>query len=51
MVLSGAGVYAEIGEILAATKPRPAPGTTMIFKALGQAVVDAVAARLVYEAQ
>ncbi len=51
VVLSGAGVYAEIGEILAATRPRPAPGTTMIFKALGQAVVDAVAARLVYEAQ
>jgi thiomorpholine-carboxylate dehydrogenase len=51
VVLSGAGVYAEIGEILAATMPRPAQGTTMIFKALGQAVVDAVAARLVYEAQ
>jgi thiomorpholine-carboxylate dehydrogenase len=51
VILSGAGVYAEIGEILAATKPPPAPGTTVIFKALGQAVVDAVAARLVFEAQ
>jgi thiomorpholine-carboxylate dehydrogenase len=28
----------------------PAPGTTVIFKALGQAVEDAVAARLVYDA-
>jgi ornithine cyclodeaminase len=51
VILSGAHVYAEIGEILAATKPRPIPGTTVVFKALGQAVVDAVAARLVYEAQ
>jgi ornithine cyclodeaminase len=51
VILSGAHVYAEIGEILAATKPRPIPGTTVVFKALGQAVVDAVAARLVYETQ
>jgi thiomorpholine-carboxylate dehydrogenase len=50
VILSGARVYAEIGEILAGTKPRPAPGTTLIFKALGQAVCDAVAARLVYQA-
>jgi len=49
VILSGARVYAEIGEILAGTKPRPAPGTTVIFKALGQAVCDAVAARLVFE--
>lgn len=49
VILSGARVYAEIGEILAGTKPRPAPGTTIIFKALGQAVTDAVAAKLVYD--
>lgn len=49
VILSGAKVYAEIGEILAGTKPRPAPGATVIFKALGQAVADAVAARLVYD--
>jgi thiomorpholine-carboxylate dehydrogenase len=49
VILSGAKVYAEIGEILAGTKPRPAPGATVVFKALGQAVADAVAARLVYD--
>ena len=50
VMLSGAKVYAEIGEILAGTKPRPPQGATVIFKALGQAVEDAVAARLVYDA-
>jgi len=50
VILSGATVTAEIGEILAGTRPRPAAGTTVIFKALGQAVEDAVAARLVYDA-
>jgi thiomorpholine-carboxylate dehydrogenase len=50
VMLSGARVTAEIGEILAGTAPAPAPGTTVIFKALGQAVEDAVSARLVYEA-
>ncbi len=50
VILSGATVYAEIGEILAGARPPPAPGTTVIFKALGQAVEDAVAARLVYDA-
>jgi thiomorpholine-carboxylate dehydrogenase len=47
---SGAPVYAEIGELFAGTAVMPAPGTTVIFKALGQAVEDAVAARLVYDA-
>jgi thiomorpholine-carboxylate dehydrogenase len=51
VILSGASVYAEIGEILAGTVPRPAPGTTVIFKPLGQAIVDAAAARLAYETQ
>lgn len=50
VILSGAKVHAEIGEILAGTRPRPAPGATVIFKSLGQAVEDAVAARLVYDA-
>lgn len=49
VILSGAKVYAEIGELLSGAKPRPAPGATVIFKALGQAVADAVAARLVYQ--
>jgi ornithine cyclodeaminase len=50
VMLSGAPVHAEIGEILAGTKPRPAAGATVIFKSLGQAVEDAFAARLVYDA-
>jgi thiomorpholine-carboxylate dehydrogenase len=50
VILSGAKVTAELGEILAGTKPPPARGATVIFKALGQAVEDAVAARLVYDA-
>jgi thiomorpholine-carboxylate dehydrogenase len=50
VMLSGARVSAEIGEILAGTRPRPAAGTTIVFKALGQAVTDAVAARIVYDA-
>jgi ornithine cyclodeaminase/alanine dehydrogenase-like protein (mu-crystallin family) len=49
VILSGAKVSAEIGEILAGTRTPPPPGTTIIFKALGQAVEDAVAARLVYK--
>ena len=50
VIESGARVSAEIGEILAGTKPAPAPGETWVFKALGQAVEDAAAARLVYDA-
>jgi thiomorpholine-carboxylate dehydrogenase len=34
---SGATVSAEIGEILAGTVPPPRQGTTVIFKALGEA--------------
>lgn len=49
VMLSGAEVYAEIGEILSGAKPRPAQGNTVIFKALGQAIADAAAARLVFE--
>jgi thiomorpholine-carboxylate dehydrogenase len=49
IILSGATVSAELGEILAGTRPRPPQGTTIVFKALGQAVEDAVAARLVYQ--
>ncbi len=50
VILSGAAVYAEIGEILAGRKAPPPAGSTIVFKALGQAVEDAVAARLVFEA-
>ena len=49
VILSGARVQCEIGEVLAGTVTVP-PDVTVIFKALGQAVEDAVAARLVYDA-
>jgi ornithine cyclodeaminase/alanine dehydrogenase-like protein (mu-crystallin family) len=50
VILSKAEIYAEIGEILAGAKPPPPDGATVIFKSLGQAVEDAVAAGLVFEA-
>ena len=46
--LSGATVFAEIGEILLGKKTLP-PDTNIVFKALGQAVEDAVAAQLVIQ--
>jgi thiomorpholine-carboxylate dehydrogenase len=46
---SGASIQAEIGEMLLGIAPRPPSGCTVVFKALGQAVEDALAARLVYE--
>ena len=49
VILSGARVQCEIGEVLAGKVQVPA-GITVIFKALGQAVEDAVASRLVYDA-
>ncbi len=49
VILSGATVQCEIGEVLVGTIAVPA-GRTIIFKALGQAVEDAVAARIVYAA-
>ena len=50
VILSGAKPDAELGEILAGTRPAPAAGATVVFKSLGQAVEDAFAARLVYDA-
>lgn len=50
VLLSGATVAAEIGEILCGRMAPPPAGTTIIFKSLGQAVEDTVAARLVYRA-
>ena len=48
--LSGATVQAEIGALLSGAQPPPPAGTTIVFKALGQAVEDAVAAELVLAA-
>jgi len=50
VILSGAKVYAELGELLLGRRPLPPADATVVFKALGQAVEDAVAARLVYDA-
>ena len=47
---SGVAVHAEIGELLAGRVEAPPRGTTVVFKALGQAVEDAAAALLVYRA-
>jgi thiomorpholine-carboxylate dehydrogenase len=49
VLLAGAQIYAELGELLAGTKPRPAAKVT-VFKSLGLAVEDLAAARLVLEA-
>lgn len=48
VLLAGAQIYAEIGELLAGTKPRPQAEVT-VFKSLGLAVEDLAAARLVLE--
>ena len=49
VVLSGAPIYAELGEIFAGVKPAPATETT-VFKSVGLAVEDVAAAKLVYDA-
>jgi ornithine cyclodeaminase/alanine dehydrogenase-like protein (mu-crystallin family) len=49
ILLANAPVYAELGELLAGTKPLPRARHT-VFKSLGQAVEDLAAARLVYDA-
>jgi len=48
VILSGAKIYAELGEALAAKVPTRAKETT-IFKSLGMAVEDIAAAMLVYQ--
>ena len=47
VILSGAKIYAELGEVLAGKVPRRADKIT-IFKSLGMAVEDIAAALLVY---
>src|SRR3954468_2380855 len=48
VLLSGAEIYAELGEVLAGEKPVP-PGVTTVFKSVGMAVEDIMAAQVVYE--
>jgi thiomorpholine-carboxylate dehydrogenase len=49
VLLSGATIYAELGDVLGGRTPVPA-GRLTVFKSLGLAVEDLAAARLVYEA-
>jgi ornithine cyclodeaminase/alanine dehydrogenase-like protein (mu-crystallin family) len=49
VILSGANVYAEIGEILAGKISRPASGR-VVFKSLGMAVEDLTGAMIVWNA-
>ena len=49
VILSGAKIYAELGEALAGKVPARANKTT-VFKSLGMAVEDIAAATLVYRA-
>ncbi len=48
VILSGAKVYAELGEILANLAPPPPPGRR-IFKSLGMAIEDLTGAALAYQ--
>ena len=49
VILSGAAIHAELGEILAGDRPARADETT-VFDSVGVAVEDVAAAQLVYEA-
>jgi ornithine cyclodeaminase/alanine dehydrogenase-like protein (mu-crystallin family) len=48
VILSGAPIYAEAGEIFSGAKAAPA-GETTVFKSVGIAVEDLATARLVYD--
>jgi len=48
VILSGAEIFAEAGELFAGTKTAPASVTT-VFKSVGLAIEDIAAAELVYE--
>jgi len=48
ILLAGAAIYAELGELLAGTKPMP-DAEVIVFKSLGLAVEDLAAAKLVLD--
>ncbi|XP_049999202.1 ketimine reductase mu-crystallin [Alexandromys fortis] len=48
VLLSGADIFAELGEVVSGAKPALCEKTT-VFKSLGMAVEDLVAAKLVYD--
>ena len=49
VILSGAEIYAEAGEIFAGTKTAPPLSATTVFKSVGIAVEDIATAKLVYD--
>lgn len=50
VILSGAPIYAEAGEIFAGSRPPPSTLDTTVFKSVGLAVEDLATARLVHDA-
>ncbi|XP_063171187.1 ketimine reductase mu-crystallin [Candoia aspera] len=48
VILSGANVFAELGEVVSGSKPALREKTT-VFKSLGMAIEDTVAAKMVFE--
>ncbi|XP_054848993.1 ketimine reductase mu-crystallin [Eublepharis macularius] len=48
VILSGAKIYAELGEVVLGTKPALREKTT-VFKSLGMAVEDTVSAKMVFD--
>jgi ornithine cyclodeaminase/alanine dehydrogenase-like protein (mu-crystallin family) len=48
VLLSGAEIHAELGEVLSGASPVPRDATT-VFKSVGMAVEDVAAAKLVYD--
>ncbi|XP_070616335.1 ketimine reductase mu-crystallin [Erythrolamprus reginae] len=48
VILSGASVFAELGEVILGSKPALREKTTM-FKSLGMAIEDTIAAKMVFE--
>ncbi|MBV8895453.1 MAG: ornithine cyclodeaminase family protein, partial [Acidobacteriaceae bacterium] len=48
IVQAGVPIYAELGEILAGTRPKPQSELT-VYKSLGVAVEDVAAARMIYK--
>jgi thiomorpholine-carboxylate dehydrogenase len=49
IIHSGAPVHAELGEVLAGLRPLPPRGGRIVFKSLGLAVEDVIAAKLVWD--
>jgi ornithine cyclodeaminase/alanine dehydrogenase-like protein (mu-crystallin family) len=48
LIASGSAIHAELGELLAGTRPLPPVGHHIIFKSLGVAATDLVSAALVW---